>query len=218
MAYTNKSFDLKNTTRYKRIGEYKGSLIKIDFLCPNCNNTWLTSPNSILSGHGCSNCDISKPDTNDSFDKKVLNKGIKYRRIGEYISSKVKIDFLCPECNIIWSTRPYNILAGKGCPNCTLSGFNVCKQAYLYFIQIDNFLKIGITNREPKYRYKEITNKEVVEIKVIQGFGQDIRELEQKIHNKYEHYNPNSLRNGNTECFSLNIKESLLEFIHDYQL
>ena len=41
------------------IGEYRTSLTKTKFLCLKCNNTWDTTPSSVLQGHGCPICNIS---------------------------------------------------------------------------------------------------------------------------------------------------------------
>lgn len=208
---TNESFDLKNTTKYIRIGTYMGSLYKIAFKCYNCSNIWSITPNCILKGKGCPICAINKSkDTNESFD---LKNTTKYIRVDNYIGSLTNIKFKCPDCLSLFSTRPSKILSGYGCPNCASTGFKLNKEAFLYVIQIDNFLKVGITNRNPIKRYKEITNKKVEEIKVIQGIGNYIRELEKKIHNNFKHYYPNDLKSGSTECFPLNLKTNILEYI-----
>lgn len=211
---TNESFDLKNITKYKRVGEYLGSKVKIEFLCPKCSNIWLVSPCVILVGDGCPNCAKNKKDNNDSIDKKLLERNIKYKRIGTYINSCTKINFLCYICNNLWLISPTNIFSGYGCPSCSTHGFNQNEKAYLYFIQIEDFLKVGITNREPSKRYKELTNKEVIEIKVISGLGKDIKSLEDKIHKIFKHYYPKEkLKSGNTECFPLSLKNEILSHI-----
>lgn len=207
---TNESFDLKNTTKYKRIGEYTGSKIKIEFQCSICQNIWSIRPLDILQGNGCSICNGNNKYTHESFDKRNTSE---YKRVGNYINLKTKIHFKCLKCLNIWKVTPISILQGSGCPYCVTTGFQISKRGYLYFIQIEDFLKVGITNREPIKRYKEITDSTVTEIKIIEGLGKDIYGLEQLIHKTFKHYYPTTLKNGHTECFPSDLKEQILQFI-----
>jgi len=152
--------------------------------------------------------------TNESFD---LKNNTEYIRIGDYINCRTKISFLCPYCNTVWDALPKNILEGHGCPKCSVSGYKKNLPGHLYFIQINDFLKIGITNREPSLRYMQLTDTaNITEIKVIYGDGNSIYDLEQLIHSKFSHYNPKSLKSGNTECFALSLKEDILLFLEKY--
>lgn len=58
--------------------------------------------------------------TNQEFDEKLSNlEGMEdYKRIGDYIDTKTKIDFLHTKCNKIFKAKPSNILQGYGCPHC----------------------------------------------------------------------------------------------------
>lgn len=213
---TNEEYDLELIIKnipYKRVDKYMTALIKINHECLRCGLIFSMRPNDILNKHGCRQCNPGTIKyTNKEIDKALEGRNIV--RINNYINSETPIEFNCTICNITWKTKPAHILnSNTGCPNCANSGFQPQLRAYLYFIQIEDFLKVGITNREPKVRYKEITDKEVIEIKVIEGLGKDMYELEQMIHKKYTHYNPNNLKSGNTECFSLDLKDSILKEI-----
>lgn len=222
VRYTNETFDLKNTSKYKRIGNYEGSKTKIDFICPDCNTIWKATPGNVLKGSGCFKCSYKTrastiPISNYEFDAKLKALNIAYVRVEPYIGTMHKILFSCNICSSTWKVMPNTILNGHGCPNCAISGYKRDQLGYLYFIQIDNFLKVGITNREPKHRYKElIKTSSVIEIKVICGDGKSIYDLEQLVHKTFNHYNPKTLKSGNTECFSLSLKEDILLLLEQY--
>lgn len=216
---TNLEFDTKCTSKgilYKRLDTYIGTKIAIKFQCNKCFNIWRARPDNILAGRGCPNCYQAKSKhTDNTLDILLLEKQIYYTRVDTYINNSTPINFKCNICSNLWKATPGSILSKiSNCPYCprySLNGFKPNKEAYLYIIQIDNFLKVGITNRKPNIRYKEITNKKVIEIKVIEGKGSLIKELEQKIHNNFKHYYPEEkLKSGNTECFHIELKENIL--------
>lgn len=219
---TNESFDLKNTSGYTRIGNYINSKAKIAFLCPSCNNTWDTTPDRILRGHGCFDCSYTirsstVPITQEQFVQKLDN--IPYTLVGKYIGTMYKTLFKCNSCNNEWETRPNDILNGHGCPECALTGYKKDRLGYLYFIQVGSFLKVGITNRLPALRYKEITKDlSITEIKVLSGDGNLIYQLEQFIHKIFPHYDTKVLKSGNTECFPISLKEEILRVLDNYPI
>lgn len=60
-----------------------------------------------------------KKDTNESFDAKLVSKGIKHLRVGEYKNSYTKILFKCYECSNTWNSSPVHILHHNiKCPVC----------------------------------------------------------------------------------------------------
>lgn len=60
-----------------------------------------------------------KKDTNESFDSKLLLKGIKHVRVGNYKNSYTKILFKCNECGNTWNTSPLHVLHHNiKCPTC----------------------------------------------------------------------------------------------------
>lgn len=152
--------------------------------------------------------------TNTTFDIKNTTK---YIRIGDYLNNSTPILFKCPECDNTWKTTPSKILSNRGCPSCSKTGFNPNIGAYLYFIKIntphDCFLKVGITNKIPTLRYKEFKGI-VTEILTIRGNGSSIYNLEQKIHNNFRHYIPADKFSGYTECFGLDLKDIILEYLN----
>lgn len=52
----------------------------------------------------------SKKLTNEIIDQRLLNGGRTIKRVGNYINSNSKIEFLCLICKIPWNTKPTNLL------------------------------------------------------------------------------------------------------------
>lgn len=64
---------------------------------------------------------MSKIITNAIVDRKLLENNREIKRLGSYVNSLSKIDWLClnNECNNIWLSTPNNVLnSGRGCPKC----------------------------------------------------------------------------------------------------
>lgn len=227
MAYNNETFDKKlidKGIKYKRIGNYLGSNIKILFQCYKCNNVWSIKPNHILNGSGCMNC-RNKPlkYTNETFDKELLKRGIKHKRVGDYVGALTKIEFECALCGSIWKCTPGNIFTGNNCSNhSTSGGYNTSFKGYLYIIVInrgfETLLKVGITNRNPKYRIQEIKASSkalsIDIIKIIEDTGLTIKNLESNIHSTFEKFITQDKFDGYTECFSLDKLDSILKYIN----
>jgi hypothetical protein len=122
-------------------------------------------------------------------------------------------------------------LAGAGCPNCglELNGWSRskfterCESGYgiLYFVKIFNkseeFIKIGITSVSINKRLKELKGKGynyIILKETIIEAGK-VWDMEKELHRKFKdfRYKPNISFGGETECFSMDIKD-LLEKIH----
>lgn len=56
--------------------------------------------------------------TNEEFLEKLLIKNPDVIPLDKYEASKKPISFKCKKCGYVWSARPNDILAGKGCPYC----------------------------------------------------------------------------------------------------
>ena len=105
---------------------YKGAKIAIRHKCLIHNIEWNTTPGSVLKGGGCYMCSnekISKKNKKDHDDYIIQLKNLDNNIIclDEYINSRIPIKHKCLLCNNIWEAAPGNILAGHGCPYCSLS-------------------------------------------------------------------------------------------------
>ena len=56
--------------------------------------------------------------TNEEYDQRLIERDIKYKRLGEYINSNTPLEHLCHICNNTWKGVPNGILKGRGCPYC----------------------------------------------------------------------------------------------------
>lgn len=121
--FTNEIIDQKlldKNKKIKRIGDYNGMGVKIDWLCLVCDYRRDSTPGHILGDRGYPKCNKKVKLTNDIIDQVLLENNRQIRRIGNYINNKTNIDWLCLECDWIWSARSKNILnKDTGCPQCT---------------------------------------------------------------------------------------------------
>ena len=84
---------------------YKDSKTKILVQCKKCEFQWYTKPNSLLNGHGCPYCNISKGETNISkyLDKNNITYEAQKTYDGLYglQGGKLSYDFYLPEYNLL---------------------------------------------------------------------------------------------------------------------
>ena len=96
---------------------------KGDIKCKHCNTIFHQSPNSHLSGIGCSNCAGNMPVTTKEFvSRSVEIHGDKFDYIGvNYVGMNVKVRIKCNKCMKTFDQLPKNHIYNKqGCPNCGL--------------------------------------------------------------------------------------------------
>lgn len=98
------------------IGEYTDTSTPTMFSCGQ-GHTWTTKPSHVMSGTGCPSCaGVVK------LSESVINSRLADRQIrltGPYTNNRVKTEFTC-ECGNKWLASAENILAGRGCPRCSL--------------------------------------------------------------------------------------------------
>lgn len=98
-----------------------------------------------------------KKDTNESFDAKLVSKGIKHLRIGEYKNSYTKIEFNCGECHNTWSSSPVHVLHHNiKCPICAGNkAYNNSSLDKALVHKNINYIRIGnCTNNSTKINFK----------------------------------------------------------------
>ena len=122
---TNEEFlerlDRKNC-KYKPLDEYKGSNVKIRFMCDK-HGEFLAKPNEILSGQGCPKCGGTKKLTREEFIKSatLVHNGFFSYDDCNYVNVSTKVDITCP-IHGTFSQKPNNHLNGQGCLKCKLEG------------------------------------------------------------------------------------------------
>lgn len=105
------------------IDEYINVKTPITHYCKKHQIFWKTSPECVLNGCGCPECgkekigEKNRKEHNEYLQNLyAIRDDIEVR--GIYIDSKTPILHYCKRHNQEWMIRPYNALAGQGCPMC----------------------------------------------------------------------------------------------------
>lgn len=116
--FKNKVDDVQEN-QYLILGEYKNKRSTIKVQCKNCGLIWEPTASLLLRSRIGKNCKHHINLKNDDVKKRISNatNGNIYM-IGEYKGSKVKTDMVCNICGYKWSTEPYIVYSGHGCPRC----------------------------------------------------------------------------------------------------
>lgn len=101
------------------LGEYTGSIDKIEAQCKICGYVWTPTASSIKQGNGCPRC-VGRYKTTEEYKQEISQINPDVEIIGEYINSYTMISCRCKICNDIWSVKPTN-LKYTGCPHCKKS-------------------------------------------------------------------------------------------------
>jgi len=125
----------------KVMGEYKGTHIPVDCICPeghSCN----PMPGNIQRGRGmCIVCACRDPVTAEK-NFRICIEEIGGKVMGEYKGAHIPVDCICPEghsCN----PMPGNIQRGRGmCIRCSLKGYSNVSIKWLNIISIENDIEI----------------------------------------------------------------------------
>ena len=105
------------------IGHYETTKAKILCRCKKCENEWMATGDSLLSGRGCRKCAYSQNKENMRLTQEEFTNKLKYVNnniiaLDEYSGSYVPITFKCLICGNEWKTKPHYVLVGNGCPEC----------------------------------------------------------------------------------------------------
>lgn len=149
---------------------YKNIKTKLLHKCLKCNNSFSTTPKTVLqSKMGCPSC-AGKKFTEEKY-KSLLPNTIKLK--GKYVDSSKHAVHECLECGYEWKTRPnYIIHMGCGCPECASSKGEKIIKEYLDELNLLYIKEKCIEINGLKYRFdfflEEI--KLVIEFDGIQHF------------------------------------------------
>ena len=193
------------------IGEYITSKTPSVFRC-SYNHEWETKPSHVLQGKGCPHCSNNFPLTKEVVNERIKDRGIEL--IGEYITNRIPSLFRCSH-NHEWTTSPYAVLRGTGCPACSDGGgFKPDKAGHGYLLDFGHFIKFGISNVLPRRlgQHKRNNGKfTVIETKLFEN-GQDALDWENDIKKKYGgwYVSKDVFPDGYTETLPMFFKETLL--------
>lgn len=106
------------------LDNYLNAVTKIKCKCKTCNKILYMTPNALLSGKGCYDCNmgahiqkITKP--HNQFIRELNTKNNNIKILGKYKNSKTNILTECKNCGYTWNANPSNLLNGSQCPKCT---------------------------------------------------------------------------------------------------
>ena len=186
---------------------------KIVVICPYHGEFTQEVRVHLRSKHGCPECANKaasklQAKTTEQFIKEAkIKHNNKYTyNYTFYTGDTNKVTITCP-IHGDFEQAPYHHLRNRGCPSCSVTGFDTNKSGILYYLKIlgGQAYKIGITNKSVKERF---TAAEFLSIEILKVWyyenGLDAYKEEQKILKSFyknRYVGPGLLKSGNTELF-----------------
>lgn len=165
---------------------------------------------------GCIDCgeDIRAENYRIKFDEFVERSrvvhGDKYQYVeSSYTEMRGAVTIICPIHGEFVAKAYHHVCNGSACPNCSQTGFSPAYPAILYFLQSDDYFKVGISNKlKTKFRVSNINRESYPqvfeEISIYPMRGDLCLKAEKILLNKFRELgcnNPIVKFNGWTECF-----------------
>ncbi len=117
----------KINNKIEVIGKYTNARTKIECLCLIDGNTWSSTPDSLLKGHGCKICgnkrsSIKQMKNRNDFEREFYAVHSELKIISKYIGSRKKIKLKCINCGLEFDRTAFDALKPNyGCPKCNKS-------------------------------------------------------------------------------------------------
>ena len=151
---------------------YKGITKSVDIICPE-HGVFRQNADSHTRGKvGCKGC-IGKVHDIHSFlkaCKRVHGDTYDYSKV-KFIKTKEKVEIVCKQHGAFYQT-PHNHIAGKhGCPTCGKSGFDMKLPSSLYVMELDDIIKVGVTNRTADQRATNLRHNSKMPFKVLKEYS-----------------------------------------------
>lgn len=203
---------------------YVNSITPVTITCPK-HGPFRMTPGNHLAGKGCKKCFDERRHLNQLSNTQEFCEGSEeahgttytYEK-AVYVGCKNKVNITCRIHGTFWMT-PDNHLQGQGCPKCKKSGYNKSKPGYLYILVHNEITKVGITNRTPNHRVKEISKGDgplfEVHTAIYCADGEVPANVETATHRwlKTQYAQVAETFDGSTECF-LNVGlPALINFV-----
>ena len=102
----------------KVIGVYVNTETPILHKCLLDDYEWMPKPGNILNGKGCPKCAGNVKFTHEEYVKKLNQLNPNVIVLEKYVNATTPIKHKCLLDNHIWSTQPFLLLHGCGCPKC----------------------------------------------------------------------------------------------------
>lgn len=198
---------------YENCGEYKNNSSRMSITC-SIHGAFELPAAAHKAGQGCKKC--SHIELSERF-KKGVNQWIEectvlhnnrydYSLCKEYVNQKSVMPIICKDHGMFSQSAAAHA-RGQDCPSCAKSGFDPKVSAYIYILQDTNTVKVGITNRAPFERLKQVNKDSGMSFHVYDSFlfetGRQAYEVEQLVLKelRYKFEQPKEIFDGCTECF-----------------
>lgn len=167
----------------------------LNLTCNKCGYIWSRTRSGLSKrAIACPHCAKRTLKTNREFleDLSVVNKNIV--PLEPYVKALHKILFECKVCKHQWNATPDNILRGRCCPACKVTGYKPDKPATFYAYNFGEYVGFGITNnfkirnRQHQSKFKEF-NVSAELLFTFDGYGKDILEFETSVLQAVGHVN-----------------------------
>jgi hypothetical protein len=208
-----KRFREKHNDKYDySLVDYVSAKTKVTIICPQ-HGQFEQTPDGHGGGAGCSRCGGSGKLDTESFIKMATEKhnGKYDYSLVDYVKSQIRVKIVC-SVHGQFEQKPDSHLQGRGCPGCAKNGYDPAKPGRLYYVMFDFghtiLYKIGITNRTVKQRFARESVKPIVLWESTFSDGRIARKVEADKKKEYSEYLYNGtplLRDGNSECFTVDI-------------
>lgn len=137
--------------------EYRGRREKVVLVCPT-HGEFAIGVNSLYKGCGCEKCakDARFKPYSYYLDRfKSLHSDLYKYNDTTFVDVETPMEIICEEHGPFWMS-PHSHSRGYGCPSCACTGHKNDKPGRLYIVKNEDYLKIGITNRDVGKRMKQI--------------------------------------------------------------
>lgn len=169
---------------------------KITALCTKCGAEYITTPDAVMRGSGCSACKGERIRNAKRADQSYWIKKINSSGRASFVSweSSYKNAFsravLECENGHVWIATADNVCRSTGCPRCARMGFDQTSDAYVYSMlsECGRYLKVGISGSLDK-RIANLKLDTPFDFSVYSLFktgGKNAMKIEKDIHGRYE--------------------------------
>jgi hypothetical protein len=175
--------------------QYLGCRVKSSIICKG-HGAFQMMPYAHLNGQGCPKCADEhnakkrlKP-FSEFLDQANRKHDSRYSYTeSTYSGDSRKMEMVCADHGEFLQA-PNSHLQGRGCPKCSVPGFDVEKSAHLYLLESDcgAYIKVGIANklRDRQTKLRKRTPFKFSVIHTFESEGHEIAALEKHYHSKLE--------------------------------
>lgn len=133
-------------------GDQLGRREYIEVMCEN-NHQWDTTYERLISGHYCPHCNGNAKYNQQTFVQKIQNVSPTITVLGQFQQTHIPVDVKCNVCNHEWKPRPYNLIQGYGCPQCSKNNkFSKKALIWLRYLELHLGIKLNHAKRYGEFR------------------------------------------------------------------